>query len=297
MDELNRPTWSKSQINALKECGRKAVLSAKNQSTFPDGDRLKKLKNRFLWTGSIVHEVVGETLKTLRQGEPAPDVEAVINKTRERMRDEFKKSKENPGSEGRLFEHEYNARVNPDAWKKQWNGVELSLRWFFGSKWIERLKTVPPEAWKTVDEVLSFDIDGIKAYVKIDCALELDGRFILIDWKTSPLKPGDAASLSVAALYAHETWGAEPDAIDAHAVSLLDGKSERALIDEDVLMESFMKIQEEAGWLTEQKETLGADIEMIPLPSNVDLCRRCNFQRLCHPSGVKEKEFSYANAN
>lgn len=292
MDELNRPTWSKSQVNALKECGRKAVLSAKDQSVFPDGDRLKKIKNRFLWTGSLVHEVVGDTCKILRQGEPAPGIEAVIAKTRERMRDEFKKSKEGADSPSRLFEHEYNTSVNPDAWKKQWNGVELSLRWFFNSKWMARLKTLSPENWKTVDEVLSFDVDGIKAYVKIDCALEVDGRFILIDWKTSALKPGDAAALSVAALYAHETWGAEPDAIDAFVVSLLDGKSEKATIDEDALMETFMKIQEEAGWVEEQKVTLGADIEMIPLPSNLETCRRCNFQRLCHPQGVREAQYA-----
>lgn len=244
----------------------------------------------------MVHDIVGDVLKAVRQNQPAPEVEALIEKTKERMRDEFRISHKGPAAltslpetsllpqkfASRLFEHEYRIQLNPELWKKQWDAVERSLRWFMGSRWLARFQEVGPETWKVVDEVLEFDVDGVKAYVKIDCALDLNGRFILIDWKSSSLRESDAENLLVAALYAHEVWGADPQQIEAYAVSLLDGKQRRADVNEDSLIETHLRIQEQAALLHEEGSL--ADPFAIPPPSDVALCRRCNFQRLCHPS-------------
>lgn len=221
----NEAVWSRTKVGALRECRRKFhFLQA-------DDVPLKKLKNRYLWSGAFVHDTVGEWLKNIRQEtELAADSE-LIETAKAKMREQFKLSKSGEGQ--RLFEHEYNLPVDPSVWKSQWESVERSLQWFLSSKWLARFKSLSPESWKAVDELLSFDVDGVKAFLKIDCAVEIDGRFVIVDWKTSALKPGDEFPLLLGALYAHEVWGADAENIEALAVSLQDGRQMKASINEE----------------------------------------------------------------
>jgi hypothetical protein len=268
-------TWSRTKMGALRECHRKFYFL--NHDETP----LKKMKNRYLWSGSLVHDAIGDLLKSVRQEAEIPSDESIIETVRTKMRDEFKNSKTGEGP--RLFEHEYNLPVNSSIWKNQWDGVERSLRWFLSSKWLARLKALGPESWKTVDELLHVDVDGIKAFLKMDCAIEAGGRFVLIDWKTSALKPGDEFPLLVSALYAHDVWGADADSIDAYAVSLHDGRQMKASINEESLMETFLRIQEEASVLKQAlDEHAGLSWAQIPMTSDLHLCDRCNFRRTCH---------------
>jgi CRISPR/Cas system-associated exonuclease Cas4 (RecB family) len=286
----DRPAWSKSQVAALRECRRKLVFIRKASEETRDKrlaniPSLKKVRNRHLWSGSLVHETIGDVLKLVRQGEPVPDEDAVIDKLRERMRAEFKASKEGK-AESSLFEHKFNTPVAPEAWKKQWEAVERSVRWFMKSNWLRRLAALGPECWKAVDEVLAFDVNGVKAYAKIDCGVETDGKFFLIDWRTSPAGPREEPALQVAALYAHENWGAEPDAIQALAVSLQDGSTYHANVNEESLMETHLRIEEESGQLEEA--AVAGDPFAISPPSDIQICRRCSFQSVCYPTGLGE---------
>ncbi len=272
------PAWSKSQMAALRECRRKYFFNQTAQHP-----ELKNLKNRFLWTGSIVHETVGQLLKELRQGQSPVPVDQVVNTVKERMRGEFKASLQPTSPSMRLFEHEYKRSLSQETWLAQWNTVEQSIRRFMSSAWFDRLSKIGPECWKAVDEVVSFDVDGIKAYVKIDCGIEVEGQFFIMDWKSSSVRPTDEAGLLVAALYAHEVWGADPSQITALSVSLMDGKSLKAGVSEDALMETFLKIQEEAAVLESEKCEEGTDPFSLPAAS-LDTCERCNFQRVCRPA-------------
>jgi PD-(D/E)XK nuclease superfamily len=283
------PVWSKSQVATLRECSRKWALSYRSAGDDPTQvnplTRLKKLKNRHLWIGSLIHETIGDVVKIVRQKGDVLDIETLLNQTKEKMRTFFLLSKTDATTADRLFEHEFNTPVAPQVWKEMWNKVETSLRWFMASKWLNRLKEMGPETWKIVDEVVSFDIGGIKTYVKIDCALESDGKFYLIDWKSSAPRAEDDAALLVAALYAHEVWGADPEMIVAMSVSLLDGQSKTVEVTEDNLMETYLKIQEESGLLQENSAVLGTDPMTAPMTTSLQTCRRCNYQRICYPTG------------
>lgn len=290
------PVWSKTQAAALAECRRKFLI-ATNGDTLAGGlaaeaARLKKLKPRQLWAGAAVHDAVGDTLKTARQVQPLPAVDAAVDTVRAKLRDAFKLSKADPAAADRLFEHEYGVAVEPAVWQAQWASIEKSVRWFMGSKWLERLAALPPEAWKAVDEVVSFEVNGIKAWVKIDCAVEADGRLILIDWVTGLIRPAADFSLHVAALYAHEVWGAEPDTIDAFVVSLADGTHRRVNVDEDALMEAHMRIEAEAAALI---EAAAPDPLSAPLAPDT-VCRRCNYQKICRPERFAAPALANASA-
>lgn len=280
MPVSERPVWSRTQVSALQECRRKFFFHTQGtEASAP----YKKMKNRHLWSGSAVHEAIGEILKTLRQGSPAPDLETFIAGVKEKMRIDFKTSVE--GSGARLFEHEYGISLPQDVWRGHWATVEKSLRWFYASRWMTRLSTLGPECWKAVDEVLEFDVNGIKAYVKIDCAIETDGKFYLIDWKTSAPDVRVEPSLLTAALYAHEVWGAEIENTTAMAVSLVDGKTFHANVNEETLMEAHLRIEEEAASLQEAASDMGTDPFQIEA-AGPETCRRCSFQKLCFPAGL-----------
>jgi hypothetical protein len=283
-----QPVWSKSQVAALGDCVRKFALQSKagrdamQDPVYERATQLKKLKNRHLWAGSFLHEALGALLARLRQGEALPGADMFIEEQKNKMRDQFKRSREGNTAFGRLYEHEYAVAVDPEVWKQHWGNVESALRWFVASKWAARLAQLGPESWKAVDEILSFDVNGIKAYVKIDCAIEMDGRFFLLDWKTKTPDGSSEPSLLVAALYAHEVWGAELENIQAMAVSLKDGQTFHARIDEDALMNIHLKIEEETQRLEAAKADLPKDLFSIAAPADLGCCRRCNFEKLCY---------------
>ncbi len=288
----DRPVWSRSQVSALGECRRKFALNLKSgrdaaiDPVFASASRLKKLKNRHLWAGAFIHDEIGSILKLIRQGEAVPEAESVIAALKEKMRNQFRGSRDSMEGAERLFEHEYKINVAPEIWRGHWDTVEKSVRWFLGSKWLARLAGLGPECWKVVDELLEFDVNGIKSYVKMDCAVESEGKFFLIDWKTSAPDAKSEPGLLVSALYAHEVWGAEPEQIEAVAVSLLDGRAFHATVDEDALMNAHLRIEEESAELEEAKSSLGSDPFAVEAASDRQLCRRCNFQALCYPAGV-----------
>lgn len=280
--------WSKSQAATLKECGRKHALSRWQPEPPFDTDpqwesvrRLQKLSNRYLWAGSMVHETVGDLLKILRQDQPLPPLKLYLEQIQTRMREEFRASKSNSESRLRLFEHEYEVTLTKEQWASSWATVELCLSRFYSSPWMRRFETLQPECWKAVDEVLSFQVDDVKSYVKIDCAIESEGKITLIDWKTSLIKPTDGEGLAVAALYAHEVWGAEPSDVTGWVVSLADGRTLKKNFDEDILMETHLKIQDESAGLARSSDQKNPFL--VPIPKNKSICERCNFKKACYP--------------
>ena len=291
-DVAERPIWSRSQVTALQECRRKFAINLKSSRdatidpVFASAARLKKLKNRHLWAGAFLHDAVGGLLKQVRNGNPVPAVDAYVEGLKEKMREQYRASRDGAQGADRLLEHEYQITVAPDVWRAHWNTVESGVRWFLASKWLARLSGLGPECWKAVDELLEFDVNGIKAYVKIDCAVETDSKFYLIDWKTSAPKADSENGLLVAALYAHEVWGAESDQIEALAVSVTNGQTFHAHVDEDSLMNTHLRIEEESAQLEEARAGLGANPFAIDAISDLQQCRRCQFQRLCYPQGV-----------
>lgn len=293
-EETARPLWSRSQISALRECSRKLVLTVRAAGLSADGSppllaraaSLKRLKSRHLWTGSVVHDTIGTLLKSVRQGEDPADEETLVAAMRDRMREDFRRSRDEAGAVDRLFEHAYNRPVSTEAWKRHWATAEGSLRWFIKSKWLQRLKAIGPECWKAVEEVLHFDVNGIKAFVKIDCAIEKDGRFVIMDWTTSVPDGRSEPALQTAALYAHEVWGAEPEQIEALAISLLDGSTFHARVDEETLMETHLRIEEESAAAQEILDGAGTDPLAVAPPAHPAVCLRCSFQAICHPDGL-----------
>src|SRR5258708_4516332 len=133
----NRPSWSKSQISSLRDCGRKFLFSHSKSDAAENLSAIllyKKMKNRHLWAGSVAHEAVGNLQKKVRQEETLPADEEILEKIRLSMREEFKASRDSQTLENRLFEHVYNIKVDVETWKRHWANVEANIRGFLKSK-------------------------------------------------------------------------------------------------------------------------------------------------------------------
>lgn len=295
MPVAESPVWSKSQVAAFRECERKHAFStwmapagAETDERWARVRRLKGLSSRFLWPSSTVHSEIGEVLKMVRQGSPPPPLEDWLDRVRNTMRDQFRASRENTAEALRFFEHEYDIPVPRQVWAEPWAKVESSLRRFHGSAWLERFCSLGPECWKAIDEIISFNVGEIKAFVKIDCAIESDGQFTIVDWKTSPLRDEPDTGLQTAALYAHEVWGADPAGTQILAVSLLDGKMRRYPVDEELLMETHLRIESESQTFSNLDRN--ADPFQRPMTSNRQTCERCHFKKLCYPGEMKRAQ-------
>ncbi len=228
MGELkNRFSWSKSRDEMFSTCLRRYYY---NYYAFWNGWRsdapepvrriyvLKQLSTRQMWAGNKVHECIADSLQKLRHGIALPEPEKVVAITIDKMRAEFRSSREKnywrfPKSCA-LFEHEYDIDLPDSAWQKNAEVVRISLHNFFRSPTYAKLSELPANQWLETEEFSAFDLEGTRVMVVLDCSFRTDEGITIIDWKTGRSMEGEkSVQLSCYALYAHQKWGLALDRI------------------------------------------------------------------------------------
>ena len=127
----NEFSWSKSRDEIFRTCPRQYYF---NYYAFWGGWQqnadertkqiyiLKNLKNRYLWKGDHIHRCIKHTLKNLQRGIAVLDVDEIISITIDKMRDDFRSSKNKRYlthlKSCALFEHEYDVDLPDAKWKK-----------------------------------------------------------------------------------------------------------------------------------------------------------------------------------
>lgn len=280
---------------------------------------LKQLKNRFLWVGETVHHDVAHVLRKLSHGE-FTSLEQTLTRARTRMRKQFLDSRarlyrHKPKEITGLCEHEYNLPVTPEQWKEAWRHVETCLRHFYEADFFLKLKKLGPAAWKTIEHRLSFPLNDVDIFVKLDLAFEEGGFLTIVDWKTGKRRlKGDALSevegsegfeaglfqLGCYALFANEGWGFPVDRIRLIESNLYNGQELLHTVNKEMLADVAGRIREEIRImrkaLVDPRENK-AELEDFPMTENKGHCRFCNFQRLCYPQGLNiilDQEISHA---
>ena len=313
MSELkNEFTWSKSRGDAFRFCRRKYYYQYYGswggwEPLAPKEVRqayvLKQLKNRFLWMGETVHHDVAHVLRRLALGDVVT-LEQSLVRARTRMRRQFMDSRarlywQKPKEITGFCEHEYNWSVPRERWKECWHHVEACLRNFYTSALFERLKTLSPGAWKTIEHRMSFDLGGVPVFVKIDLAFEEDGHLTIVDWKTGRSDNAESGlfQLGCYALFAREEWDYPVERIQVIEHNLTTGRETSHDVNPEQLEGVAERIRQESGLM---KNALAdplenrADREDFPMTEKQMLCRSCNFQKLCYPRGLEagsEQEF------
>jgi len=307
MPELlqNDFSWSKSRHERFAECRRAYYYTyygswggweAEPGTAVRELYVLKKLSSRWQWAGSLVHGTLKRVLDAARVTGTFWPLEKALERTRARARSEWAFSRDKsywrePSQIVGLVEHEYGEAV-PDAdWRSLYEQVvEGSLRAFYASPTLERIRGTKPDRWLSVDELDSWEFEGTKVWVAVDFAYrDPDGRIQVLDWKTGKERGVDHTQVAIYALYAQKKWGVEPGQVRGGLVYLVPNGTPGAehvsvVADPSALAACQAEMRASiAAMRSVLSEPLGnvAVEDAFPRLTERDACRRCPFRRPC----------------
>jgi hypothetical protein len=310
-------SWSASRHDSFASCKRRYYYSYYASLDDPEIYRLKKLSALPLWAGSVVHDTIEAFLRANDRLPSPEDQEALIRSVvHSGMVNDWRCSTQGgPGGaalerppEGRqsvvptapvdppperfpfrLFEHEYEIPVEQEDKRIAVNIVMRSLKHFFKSDTLRRALEVGRERWLALEDLVSFRVGEVEVFLRMDLAYrDHDGRVVIVDWKTGR-NEGRFNEVQVAgyALYATErAWVTEPEQISTELSYLVIPKTVRRSVNRKAIENARRFILKSAGTmkalLVDPLENL-ARLEDFPMIDRPQLCRRCNFRRLCFP--------------
>ncbi|MFH0880932.1 MAG: PD-(D/E)XK nuclease family protein [Lentisphaerota bacterium] len=299
MELKNRFSWSKSRDENFRECLRKYYFhyygywggwklgaDPRTREIYV----LKKLASRPVWAGDHVHRAIHRVLEQHRLGNAAEGFEQARDGMLERMRKEFRDSRQglyrnDPKAHCGLFDHEYQIPTPPETWKETADQAAQHLESFFLSEVYGRLKNLPAADWLEIEELASFDLNGLAVFVQLDCALRENNRTVIFDWKTGASQEGGHnIQMACYALYAMSKWKVPPEEIVTAEVNLASG----AIIDYPVHTEMLEDIKghihdsaEEMLFPLDDPENNIAIEEAFDCVEDETPCHRCNFLKVC----------------
>lgn len=303
-DLVNEFSWSPTRAGKLEECARLYFWSYYGswkgwESDAPaevrEAYRLKKLTNRWGWSGDIVHQGIKMAAKSYRAKRDF-DPSGIVEWARITMRGELaysrttKRTRKNPREFWGLLEHEYDEDIPPEEWAGLWDRTEANLRAFFASHWPTTLRELAPEDWLDVDvgkeDFPSFDLDGVKVYSSPDLVVRMRGAVTVVDWKTGKPKDEHRDQVALYGLGVQAKHGFRPDF--GILVYLAQGDEPSISITQESLAAFRMKLQ--LG-IAEGRSYLAAPpndplpIDCFPMTDELRKCERCAFRRLCKRGG------------
>jgi hypothetical protein len=282
-------SWSVSRHDTFSSCRRRYFYSYYAANEDPEIRRLKKLSALPLWAGSVVHETIEAFLKERDALPSEAEQEAIVKAAvHGQMLADWRES-EAGSLRFRLFEHEYQTPVDPEDKKIVVGTVMRSLRNFFRSPTLEAAFAAGRGRWLTVEDLVSFDVEGVMVFLRMDLAYrDAEGRVVIVDWKTGRGEGRfNEVQMAGYALYAaRQGWAASAEEIQTELAYLAIPRYTRRSVDAKRLDQARAFIVKSAGnmkaLLLDPVANL-ARLEDFPMIERPQVCRRCNFRRLCFP--------------
>ena len=282
-------SWSASRHDTFATCRRRYYYSYYASLEDDEVRRLKKLSALPLWAGSVVHDTIESFLRT-NDSLPSPEErEALVRSVvHSGMVGDWRES-EAGSLRFRLFEHEYEQPVEAEDKKILVGTVMRSLRNFFGSPTLNEAYAAGRDNWLSVEDLVSFEFAGVPVLLRMDLAFrDRAGRVVIVDWKTGRSE-GRFSEIQLAgyALYAHaQGWAKEPEQIRTELAYLAIPRYVRRSVTGQTLERARRFIELSAGSmrgrLVDPVANL-ARLEDFPMIEKPQVCRRCNFRKLCFP--------------
>ena len=302
MSPGGRPfSWSASRHDTFASCRRRYYYSYYASLEDEEIRRLKKLSALPLWAGSVVHDTI-ETFLKAHDAPPSPEEqEALVRATvHSGMLADWRESEaglppeDDPPYGGgsvrfRLFEHEYEIPVEQEDKRIAVNTVMRSLKNFFRTETLREAFAVGRSGWLALEDLVSFQVGDVEVFLRMDLAFRgRDGRVVIVDWKTGRGE-GRFNEVQVAgyALYATEKgWVGDPEEISTELNYLVIPRATRRVVTKE-------KIEGVRGFIERSARDMKAllldpvenraRLEDFPMIDRPQVCRRCNFRRLCFP--------------
>jgi hypothetical protein len=311
----NQFTWSTSRDGAFQRCRRQYWWQY--YGSWGGWDRnapaeareayvLKNLATRWAWVGTAVHETIEALLRKhlAAAGEagelafekprlPTVDVEGEVEALTQRMRDQFRESREGhyrsrPKKAFGLVEHEYADAVARSEWQAMSDKAREALRSFLVGPVFERIRASDARRWLPIEHLGQFDFEGTPVWAVLDFALRTPEDAVEIyDWKTGAVDPhGNRPQLVCYALYVEAAHGVPPSRVTSRLVYLgprPEVHDVRVGPEDIAEVAGFMRssIGAMRGLLTDPARNATRK-EDFPMTDELEKCRVCSFRRLCH---------------
>ncbi|MBN2371822.1 MAG: PD-(D/E)XK nuclease family protein [Vicinamibacteria bacterium] len=281
--------WSISRHDSFVTCQRRYYYSYYAASFDSEVRRLKRLSALPLWAGSVVHETIEAFLRERRLPPTVTEQEAVIRSAvHEKMAAEWRES-EGGSLRFRLFEHEYEVPVEAEDKKIAVGIVIRSLRQFFRAETLAEALAAGHARWRSLEDLVSFQVGDVGVLMRMDLAYGTsDGRVVIVDWKTGRSEGrNNAIQVAAYALYAFEKgWVRDVSQLRTRLEYLALARTIERELDQPALDRARDFIAKSAADMRALLADPAANRARIEDFSRIDrpqVCRRCNYRRLCFP--------------
>ena len=292
----NELTWSFSRHRLFKECRRAYFYQyyASWGGWEKDADQhsrkayiLKNIRNIDAWIGDVVHQVIKWIIESKFLGSDISHQDA-LKKSKEILVRTWEASRNKLWTKSvkynlNLFEHYYNREPTREELTAKLQKVTKSIRNFYESSILKTIYALKRDDILTIDELDSFDFEGIKIFAAPDFAFR-EKFYRLYDWKTGKENEQDLFQLSCYALYAVKRWKADPSAIQIFPVYLSEEKSPlkpiRVIDIEDVKDYIRLSINEMKSLLLDSSLNK-INPEVCIKTGDSWRCNTCKFQEIC----------------
>lgn len=296
-DFKNEFSWSKSRNEIFNECKREYFFNHYgfwNGWDNNEGDRikriyyLKQLKTKEIWLGQIIHEIIKYVLEQLKYGRKISlgHAIAILKKKFEEgfIQSTMKKYTGFRSKTHKFFEDEYEIEISEENKKDLLKKSESCLINFFNSDTFIEIKNTPLSDWISLEEFLSFDLEGNKIFLSMDFAMKKDDKIIIYDWKTGKERSSEFdLQLTCYALYLSEKLKVSPENITTKIFNLSINKEDTFEINIEKLNEMKDYIKKSANKMKSYLKDIDNNVaieEDFPKEEGF-YCSRCSFKKIC----------------
>ncbi len=278
--------WSISRYESFSNCKRLYYYQyyAKFDPDYPriKIDALKNLTSIPLEIGNIVHDTISTILRRLLRSNNEID--------RKRF-EEFVERKARENCESKTFFEVYYSETSSVKPADMLPPITECLTTFLDSPrfgWIKHKAIACKHDW--LIEPPGYGearIDGMKVYCKVDFLFVVDGRIVILDWKTGKHdKDKHGKQLLGYSTWAAHHLNASAADIDAIIAYLRPFYEEVTLSPSDRDLKEFaaqIRVETEGmySFCSYMQENVPLDKESFPMTSHLGFCRYCNFKELC----------------
>ncbi|SFF82599.1 CRISPR/Cas system-associated exonuclease Cas4, RecB family [Halobacillus alkaliphilus] len=301
-------SWSLSRHKTMLTCLRKYGYDYyfSHNGWLKDADslarqtyRLKKITNLEMHFGSVVHDLIYQTIQQVLKNQHLPDEQALTEEIRRHLNRGFIEStrKEhlwmNRPKHYTMLHEIYYSQSNklPEAKvKKITDRLHTTVKNFYSSRSFKDVLNKKHMRFIEAEDFRFMKANGVKIFIVMDLVykdLQKD-QWIIVDWKTGKASDEDRNQLALYALYLKQKYDIPSiEDIVIRNEYLLEGTHiEYQLKEQDLINVQHLyqiSMEQMKAYLEDPSKNKPLPIENFPMQEDPRVCARCNYQELCFP--------------
>lgn len=257
--------WSVSQSNQYNACPKSWFVQHRSTEGIKPSIRSVPLKSVI---GIAVHRAISGQIDNWRDGKDVSAFGAEEIGLEYLSRTFAQKNKT-------ITEFANGVAVENETLSRMEDAVHLRIATFFKMFWPHLSK----HQYVTHEKLDSFMLDDVRMWVQVDLATrDLNGEFLVSDWKTSQSRhvEADSHQMEVYALWANRKFEPDPARIRTQVINLRSGHVDRRSVSTEELEMIKTKLIEEAASISEALRDGN-----FPASPSLEKCVSCNILSTC----------------